>query len=105
MHMLDHAMFKSLAQKYRHHHRERARNCQDSVLGKMRLADGGWWEANAMIDSKRIGFGIGGETTPSNILLAHAHDIVRTFPDFENMISVFLAKERRRMNMTPYLIK
>jgi len=70
----------------------------DSVLGELRLSDDAeWWECSTTVGSNKIGFQIGGEGEPDAGLLAHAHDIVRSFPQFNKMVGEFLTSEARRM--------
>ena len=72
------------------------RSVTDSVLGELRLSDeAAWWEGRATIGSKTVGFMIGGEGKPDARLIAHAHDIVRSLPEFEQSVSEFLAGEAR----------
>jgi hypothetical protein len=77
---------------------DRREQVSDAVLGPLRLdGDGQWWEAAVRIGGKAVGFKVGGEAEPSGALLAHAHEIVRSFPVFERMVSEFLAEEARRL--------
>jgi hypothetical protein len=94
-------MFKSLTEFFGGKKTEPVTSIEDVILGKMHFMEGDSWGARVTIAGKRIGFSIRGDATgPDTALLAHAHDIVKSFADFENMISVFLADEGRRMNMT-----
>lgn len=71
---------------------------EDPVLGVLRLDDdGNWWEAQLEINGKTIGFKIGGDTVPAPALIAHAHHIVRSFVDFDKMVSDFLADQAAQM--------
>ncbi len=45
------------------------------------------------IGNKTVGFKIGGKGKPDAQLLVHAHDIVHSFPEFEQKVSAFLADE------------
>jgi len=70
----------------------------DPVLGELRLSDDAeWWEGHASVGSRTIGFIIGGEGKPDARLIAHAHDIVRSLPEFERLVSAFLADEARNV--------
>jgi len=70
------------------------RSVTDSVLGELRLSDDGeWWEGLSTVGSRTVGFKIGGKGKPDTLLIAHAHDIVRSLPDFEGSVFAFLADE------------
>jgi hypothetical protein len=72
------------------------RSVFDSVLGELRLSQNAtWWEGSTTVGSRSIGFKIGGEDEPDAKLIAHAHDIVRSLPEFEQLVSAFLAEEAR----------
>src|SRR3982750_939357 len=72
------------------------RSVTDSVLGELRLSDDAkWWEGCTTAGSKTVGFKIGGEGKPDTKLIAHAHDIVRSLPVFEQSVAAFLADEAR----------
>jgi hypothetical protein len=72
------------------------RSVTDSVLGELRLSDDAeWWEGRITIGSRTVGFQIGGEGKPDTRLIAHAHDIVRSLPEFEHSVLTFLADEAR----------
>src|SRR6266404_1789292 len=72
------------------------RSVTDSVLGELRLSeDAGWWEGRITVGSRTVGFKIGGEGKPDAKLVAHAHDIVRYLPAFEQSVAAFLADEAR----------
>ena len=63
------------------------RSVTDSVLGELRLSDDAeWWEGRTVVGSKTIGFKIGGKGKPDTELIAHAHDIVRSLPVFEQSV-------------------
>src|SRR6516225_5243127 len=77
--------------------RERIQEANDPVLGTLRLGEGGsWWEATVVVGNKSVRFGIGGRREPDPVLIEHAHDIVRGFSEFNNMINEFLQSEARR---------
>ncbi len=79
------------------------RSVTDPVLGELRLSENAqWWEGRVTIGNKTIGFKIGGKAKPDAALLAHAYDIVRSFPEFEQKVSAFLADEARTVR---YLAK
>jgi hypothetical protein len=68
----------------------------DSVLGELQLSDDAkWWEGHTTVGSRTVGFKIGGEDKPDARLISHAYDIVRSLPEFEQLVSVFLAEEAR----------
>jgi hypothetical protein len=68
----------------------------DAVLGELRLSDDAdWWECSTTVGSKTVGFKIGGKSKPDAKLTAHAHDIVRSLPAFEQLVLAFLADEAR----------
>jgi hypothetical protein len=69
----------------------------DPVLGTLRLAEENWWEASVAIDGRTLGFKIGGKIEPDSALIAHARDIVRSFPEFEKMVAEFLTSEAKGM--------
>jgi len=70
---------------------------EDPILGKLLLSeDEDWWEGSVKIKEKRIGFKIGGNSEPSRKLLVHAHDIIRSYNEFEEMVAVFLLAESER---------
>jgi hypothetical protein len=93
-------MFKALSKLLGGRQQKRIEKVHDAVLGTLSLAGEDWWEASVAIHGKTIGFKNGGDTEPSSVLIAHAHDIVRAFADFEGMMTAFLAEEGRRMKMT-----
>jgi hypothetical protein len=71
---------------------------QDPVLGLLKLGnDGTWWEGEVQIAGEAVGFKLGGNVEPSPALLAHAHDIVRSFDAFKGSVVKFLADEAQRM--------
>jgi hypothetical protein len=80
------------------------RSVIDSVLGELRLSDDAtWWEGSITVESRKVGFKIGGEGKPDGRLVAHAHDIVRSLPEFEHSVSAFLAGEARTVkHLTRY---
>ena len=66
----------------------------DSILGELRLSDNArWWEGRTIVGGRMVVFRIGGEGKPDARLIAHAHDIVRSLPEFEQSVSAFLADE------------
>lgn len=66
----------------------------NSVLGELRLSDDAeWWDGRATVGSRMLGFKIGGEGKPDSRLIAHARDIVRSLPEFEQSVSAFLPDE------------
>jgi len=68
----------------------------DPVLGQLRLSqDADWWEASMLINSKLIGFKIAGDGVPHPMRIAHAHEIVRSFAEFETTIRKFLEDQAR----------
>ena len=68
----------------------------DSVLGELRLSDDAeWWEGHTTVASRTVGFNLGGQGRPDARLIAHARDIIRSLPEFERMVSAFLADEAR----------
>ena len=74
------------------------RSVNDPVLGELRHSDDAdWWEGHTTVGSRTIGFKIGGEGKPDERLLTHAHDIVRALPQFEQLVSAFLADEARHV--------
>jgi len=83
------------------HRPERVKEVYDAVLGLLTLVDEGWWETRVAIDGRNLGFAIGGDTGPSPVLVAHARELVRTFPEFDRRITAFLAEEGRRLRLTP----
>ncbi len=67
------------------------------MIGRLLLSeDEDWWEGQIKINEKTIGFRIGGNSEPSRELLAHAHDIVQSFDNFEHMILAFLLAEAQK---------
>lgn len=79
---------------------KRVTQVEDSVLGKLLLSeDEDWWEGHVKIGEKRVGFKLGGHTEPSRELLAHAHDIIWAFDDFERMVAAFLLAETERLKL------
>src|SRR5215510_12654487 len=67
------------------------RSVSDPLLGELRLSDDAqWWEGRTIVDNRTVGFTIGGKGKPDARLIAHAHDIVRSLPEFEQSVSVFL---------------
>jgi hypothetical protein len=89
-------MFSFIQKLFKAPTANRARSVSDSVLGELRLSDDAdWWEGSVEVDGKRVGFNIGGKGKPDAKLIAHAHDIVSTLPEFEQMVSAFLADETR----------
>ncbi|SRR6266581_3531460 len=76
---------------------------QDEVLGPLHLTDG--WEATVEINGKKLGFKIGGYIEPDAALMAHARDIVRSFAEFDRMVTEFLASEATRMPGAAYEIR
>jgi hypothetical protein len=70
------------------------RSISDPVLGELRLSDDAdWWEGTTTIGGRTIGFKFGGKAKPDAKLVTHAHDIVRSLPEFEQLVSAFLAEE------------
>ena len=73
---------------------ERPRSFTDPVLGELRLSDDAeLWEWRTTVSGRTVGFKIGGEGRPDAKLIAHAQDIVRALPDFEQSVSSFLVSE------------
>jgi hypothetical protein len=69
----------------------------DPVLGRLvPSAEADWWEVGVPVDGGRIGFKIGGDTDPSPELIAHASEIVQSFPRFRERITSFLMDEALR---------
>ncbi len=56
-----------------------------------------WWNCAVWIAEQTIGFKIGGDVEPNGALVAHAHDIVRSFDAFSTLIREFLAAEATRL--------
>jgi len=74
------------------------RSVSDQVLGVLRIAEvGDWWEGTVTLRGRPVSFCIGGEGQPDARLVAHAHDIVRAFADFEHQVAEVLAAEARDM--------
>jgi hypothetical protein len=94
------AMFKALSKMLGGKQQERIKEFHDPVLGTLRLTEEEWWEASVSINGKTIRFHIGGDAEPNDGLVAQAHDIIRTFADFERMVTAFLIEEGHRMRMT-----
>jgi hypothetical protein len=70
------------------------RSVTDPVLGELRLSEeADWWEGRVSVGSRMIDFNIGGDTKPDAALIEHAHDIVRSYADFERAVQEFLANE------------
>ena len=87
-------MFKSLGKLFGGGSKPGPVNATDSVLGTLRWTDDDQlWEATVAVGDNTINFLIAGDTGPNRTLIAHAHDIVRTFPDFHRMVTAFLADE------------
>ena len=69
-----------------------------AVLGRLvPSADGDWWEATVPVGTGHVAFKIGGGPDPDPALLAHARDIVRSFPEFRERVAAFLAGEAGRL--------
>jgi hypothetical protein len=90
-------MLKALAQVFGGKRKERTKELHDALLGTLRLAEGDWWEATIEVEGKKLGFKIGGDRKPDTALIEHAHDIVRSFAQFDRMVAEFLASEAQRM--------
>ena len=91
-------MFKSLGKLFGGSSKPKPADASDSVLGTLRWSeDDQMWEASVSVGDWEVGFLIAGDSQPSNALVAHAHDIVRTLPDFQRMVTAFLAKEAGRL--------
>lgn len=89
-------MFSFFKKMFRDPTADWPRSVTDSVLGELRLSDGAeWWEGRITVGSRTLGCKIGGESQPDSRLMAHAHDIVRSLPEFEQLVSAFLADEAR----------
>ena len=72
------------------------RSVCDPLLGELRLSDdAGWWEGCATVGNRTLGFKIAGKNKPDARLIAHAHDIVQSLPEFEHSVSLFLAEQAR----------
>ena len=66
----------------------------DPVVGEWKLSDDAdWWEGEAMVGTTKVSFKIGGEEVPDTKLVAHAHEIHRSWPEFEQRVMAFLAEE------------
>ena len=90
-------MLKALTQLFGGKGKERTKEFHDAVLGTLRLAEEDWWEATVAIECRNLGFKIGGDSEPDEILMVHARDIVRSFAEFDRMLVEFLASEALRM--------
>ena len=89
-------MLKTLAQVFGGK-KERAREFHDDLLGALQLAEEDWWEAIVRVEDRRLAFKIGGDSEPDVALMEHAHDIVRSFAQFDRMVSEFLVSEGEKM--------
>lgn len=91
-------MFKSLRELFGGSSKTKPADATDSVLGTLRWSDDDqMWEAIASVGDSKIGFFIAGDSVPSSALIAHAHGIVRTLPEFQRMVTAFLADEATRL--------
>lgn len=71
----------------------------DPLLGQLRLnEDATWWDAKTARGERTINFCIGGVGQPDRALLAHAHEIIRNFPQFEDTIHAFAVAEPARVS-------
>lgn len=60
------------------------RNVSDPVLGELILNnEATCWDAWPEVDGKKVNFQIGGEGEPDPALIKHAHDIIKSFKEFE----------------------
>jgi hypothetical protein len=83
-------MFKDL----NHVRKDKVATINDPILGVMRWSDGErLWESKVVATGKNIRFLISGDSKPDRALISHAHDLVRTLPDFEKRVTDFLANE------------
>ena len=73
------------------------RSVSDPVLGELRLDDDAQWQGRTTVGGRSIAFTIGGRGRPDARLIAHAHDIVRSLPEFEQSVTAFLADEARKV--------
>jgi hypothetical protein len=90
-------MFKSFRKLFGGGSKPQPADTTDSVLGTLRWDDEQTWEAVVSIGKSTIAFFIAGDSVPDTALIAHAHDIVRTLPDFQRMVTSFLAEEAARL--------
>jgi hypothetical protein len=89
-------MFKSLGKLFAGS-KSKPADAIDSVLGRLRWSDDDqMWEAIVSVGDSKVGFFIAGDSVPSSALISHAHDIVRTLPDFKRIVTSFLADEATR---------
>ena len=63
----------------------------DEVLGLLAYEDEEWWAATVTVQGRKLGFYIGGDTSPDAGRLAHAREIVGSFADFSSRVGAFLA--------------
>lgn len=90
-------MFKSLGKLFGGSSTPKPADATDSVLGTLRWSDDDqMWESIVSVGESKIGFFIAGDSAPSSALVAHAQDIVRTLPEFQRMVTAFLAEEATR---------
>ena len=90
-------MLKALSRIFGTKPKEGVRQVHDPVLGTLRLAGEGWWEATVVLDGRSLGFKIGDNNGPDPALMDHARDLLRGFPEFNKMIGEFLLNEAKRM--------
>ena len=73
---------------------ERVRCVQDAVLGDLVFdQDGEWWSATVQISGQSIGFKIAGDSKPHEKRIARAHEIVKAFAEFDEMVATFISDE------------
>lgn len=90
-------MLKALAQMFAHKPKAPTQEHHDTVLGTLRETEEGWWEGSVAIAGRTLGFKIGGHAGPDALLIEHARSIVRSFAEFDKMVSEFLVSEAKRM--------
>ena len=90
-------MFGLVKKLFGGQHEEKTCEVSDTILGKLKLSEEGWWEASVTLGAKSVGFKIGGKKEPDANLIAHAKDIVKTFAEFEKMVAEFLVQEAKRL--------
>jgi hypothetical protein len=78
-------------------HRNRLREFADVILGTLRPEpENGWWRAVVHIDGQNMEFPLGGDAEPNPALLAHAHDILSNFNEFNRRLDQFLQSRAAR---------
>ena len=87
-------MFRKFTDTFGYKRSKHTEKIHHPVLGDLCLSD--YWEATVTVHGKTLGFKIGG-LEPDAVLVEHACDIVRSFPEFEKMIAAFLASEADRL--------